>query len=98
MSMLRMAAALGAAVSILPSAAFAMCGERAALAAALMRDWRETPRFRGLAADGRLVEIFLAPSGSWSALAARPDGTACLVGAGEAGAILAPPARPGEPS
>ena len=91
------AAAVVAAVLFLPSAAAAMCAERTALAALLIREWEETPSFRGLTADGRVLEIFLAPSGSWSAVATLPGGAACLVAAGEAGAVIDPPAPPQTP-
>ena len=43
-------------------------------------------------------QLFVATSGSWSLVVTVPDGTACLVGAGE-DALILPPARPdGAPS
>lgn len=92
-----LAAAFGAAVLILPASAAAMCAERAVIVAELARDWGEVPRFRGLTAQGYLFELFLSPSGSWSAVATLPNGTACLVGAGADGTDV-PPKTPGVPS
>jgi hypothetical protein len=45
----------------------------------------------GLAANGNLVEVFASASGSWTIIATRPSGVACIVGSGEA-FHLAPPA------
>jgi len=98
MRLLLCAAALVAAVFVPGDALAQACAERAGLVAALARDWGEAPAFRGLDAGGRLVELFVAPSGSWSLVVTVPDGTACLVGAGE-DALIVPPARPdGAPS
>lgn len=60
-----------------------VCGERAAMVAALARDYGETPRVRAREARGAIVEIFVSPAGTWTLLATRPDGAiSCVVGAG----------------
>ena len=38
----------------------------------------------GLAASGVLFELYVAPTGTWTLLATAPDGSSCLLGAGEA--------------
>jgi hypothetical protein len=92
------AAALVAAVFVPADARAQACAGRAALIAALARDWGEAPVFRGLDAAGRLVELLVAPSGSWSLVLTVPAGTACLVGAGADAAVEPPRRAAGAPS
>ena len=61
----------------------AICAERQEIAENLERDYAETPVARGLAAGGLLIEVFAAPSGSFTVLATRPDGLACVLATGE---------------
>jgi hypothetical protein len=79
--------------------AAASCAPAGALAEMLAGEWGEARRFSGLDARGAVIELWVAPSGSWTLLVVSPGGTACLAASGSAGAVLpAPPARPaGEP-
>jgi hypothetical protein len=75
-------------VVLLPASSLAQttgppCGERSDVVNALMR-WGEFRVARGLSDDGRLVEIFTGPSGSWTIIGSAPVGTACLIVSGEA--------------
>lgn len=77
-----------AAVMVLPSAALAadlVCAERETLLASLSKEFKEAPRELGLANNGTLVELLTTRDGStWTMLMTRPDGTACVIAAGEA--------------
>ena len=55
--------------------------------------YAETPRTSGLAGNQLLV-ITASDAGTWTALMVNPDGTACMVSAGEA-FVIAPVAVPG---
>lgn len=55
--------------------------------------YAETPRMSGLAGTQLLV-ITASEAGTWTALLVNPDGSACMVSAGEA-FVLAPPVTPG---
>lgn len=93
-------AAVAAAVSG-PVAVFAQgvpCGPRAGLVEALRAQFGETVRFRGLAADGVMIELLLAPAGTWSAVVTGADGIGCLVASGEAGTLVSTPVRGGADS
>ena len=59
----------------------------------LAEKYAETPRMSGLAGDQLLV-ITASEAGTWTALMVNPDGTACMVSAGEA-FVIAPVAAPG---
>ena len=77
---------LTAAVSIPTVAAAAppACGPRTELVKQLANKYREAPVAVGLANSGTLVEVLTSDSGStWTILLSRPDGTSCLVAAGE---------------
>jgi hypothetical protein len=88
MKTLLLAAALAAVA--LPARAQAVCGERAELVRRLAAEFAEVPVGRGLSADGRMVEVFASPEGSWTLVATRPDGQTCLAAAGEAWEAVAP--------
>ena len=78
-------AALGAAFFVsAPAMAEAICGPRAAALEYLLERYGERPRAAGLAGDGRVVELLVSASGSWTLLLVRPDGTACIAAGGEA--------------
>lgn len=78
-----LAAAALAAVAA-PASAQAICAERAELARRLAEAFGETPVGRGLSADGRMLEVFAGPDGSWTLVVTAPTGRACLAAAGEA--------------
>ena len=59
----------------------------------LAEKYAETPRMAGLAGTQLLV-ITASEAGTWTALMVNPDGSACLVSAGEA-FVLSPPVIPG---
>lgn len=93
---MRAAAILAAGFACLgpaPAAAQGRCGPAEGLRGWLAAEHGEARVFAGLA-GGRVVELWLAPAGGWTLLAIGPDGTACLLGAGQAGALV-PPRPPG---
>lgn len=59
------------------------CAPYAALKSALEKRFKEHRDARGLSSDGRLVEVFVGPNGSWTILITDPDGLACIAAAGE---------------
>lgn len=77
-----------AAAMAIPAAASAadlVCAERETLLASLSKEFEEAPRELGLANNGTLVELLTTRDGStWTMLMTRPDGTACVIAAGEA--------------
>lgn len=76
------------------SAAAAPCGPREMIAKELAGTFKETRTALGLLASGEVLEIFVSPSGTWTALISQPSGWACIVASGEAWAQLPPPKRP----
>ncbi len=73
------------------------CGDRAAIIAHLAAGYGERPVAIALDARGRVLEVFAAPSGTWTMLVSTPGGMTCLVASGTAWSPLA--AVPlGEPS
>lgn len=74
-----------------------VCAEREALLASLSREYSEAPQAVGLANNGNVVELLTAGDGrTWTLLMTRPDGTSCVVAAGEAWDQL-PQVASGEP-
>lgn len=62
-----------------------ICAERDALTTSLSREYSEAPKAVGLASNGSVVELLTSRDGrTWTLLMTRPDGTSCVVAAGEA--------------
>jgi len=65
-------------------AASPQCGPRTALLDKLAKEYREAPTAIGLASTGTLVEVLTSEDGAtWTIVVSRPDGTSCLVAAGQ---------------
>lgn len=88
-------AILTTAAALLPSAVRSEpastppCGERARVIDAIQNHWVEFPIGRGLSADGRALEIYVGPTGSWTITATTPEGKTCLIAVGEAWETIA---------
>jgi hypothetical protein len=76
---------LAALVIALSAAAQSVCvTERGDVLKQLSNDFQENPVAMGLAADGSVVEVLVASSGSWTILVTKPTGVSCVVASGEA--------------
>ncbi len=72
-----------------PAAAQSACTTRSAVAAQLAGDFAEAPVAAGLVSSGAVIEVFTSDDGStWTIVLTRPEGTSCLVAAGEAWVTL----------
>ena len=60
------------------------CADRAEFLEVLANGYGEVPVAMGLAADGRVVEVFASGNGSWTIIVTMPTGQTCGVLAGEA--------------
>ena len=67
-----------------PANAAANCQARDKIIGVLADRYKETRRGFGLQDDMRILEIFAAESGSWTAIVSFPDGRSCIVAIGEA--------------
>ena len=67
------------------------CAERSHVIAQLADHFSEVPVFRGLGVDGRMMEIYAAPGGSWSIAFTRPNGQTCVTASGDAFDLLGVP-------
>jgi hypothetical protein len=77
------AAAVAVAFFVVPVSAQQACGPREAVVERLHVAFQERRRAAGITADGNLLEVFAADTGSWTAVVTRPGGPACIVAAGE---------------
>jgi len=64
------------------------CAPRDAVVARLAEVYDEVARLRGLTLGGEMMEIYLAPSGTWTVVVTNPGGIACVVAAGEGGEVI----------
>ncbi len=78
------ALALALAALLAPSATLAapQCAPRPQVLEILADRFGEGRRVIGIAADGSVMEIFAAPSGTWSLTVTLPDGRTCLLASG----------------
>lgn len=65
------------------SEAAAMCGVRTEIVSKLSKEFKEAPMAMGMVDQSAVLEIFVSDTGTWTILATRPDGTSCVVSAGE---------------
>jgi hypothetical protein len=59
------------------------CGPRDQIVKALGESFKEAPVGMGVTEPGQLIELFASSSGSWTMVATAPNGTSCLIAAGE---------------
>lgn len=60
------------------------CGERTTIMDHLEDGYSEKPVAMGLDAQGRVLEVLAAPSGTWTMLVSTPGGLTCLIASGVA--------------
>ncbi len=60
-----------------------VCGERKSFLDRLAREYNERPSGIGLQADGSVMELLTAPTGSWSLIITTPAGLTCVVSSGD---------------
>ncbi len=78
-----LSAALLCGLIALPATAQTVCGERNDFLSHLKRQYHEAPAAMGLASNGAVLEVLTSKRGSWTVIVTRPDGTSCVVAAGE---------------
>ena len=72
------------------------CAERALVVQRLAERYGETLRSQGLQQNAGLVEIYSSETtGTWTILMTRPDGTSCLLAAGQLWEHNVPAPKPG---
>ncbi len=82
---------LGAQAAAQPAAPFAriLCHDYKEIARELKSRYEEVPVSLGLQSNGHLVQVFASPrTGSWTILSVAPDGTGCVLAAGQRWEIL----------
>ncbi len=81
------------AVLLLPGNVAAMhpCDERNKMVKTLEKSYAEVPQHGGLASNGFMLEVTVAPSGSWTVILTRPNGWTCLMAAGNSWENVPPP-------
>lgn len=60
-----------------------LCGPRTNLLDHLARNHKEQPSSIGLTTSGKVIEVLTSSAGSWTIIVTNPNGTSCLVIAGE---------------
>lgn len=67
------------------------CGERRDFIDHLENHYDEKRAVYGLNSNGRLIEVFVGPSGSWTILTSDPTGISCVLDSGEGWRPVATP-------
>ncbi len=67
------------------------CGERRDFIDQLEKQYDEKRAAFGLTSNGRLIEVFVGPSGSWTILTSHPTGISCVLDSGEGWRPVATP-------
>lgn len=85
--MVRIFAIIGFCIAALPGAASAQdsCTTRPEVGSYLLNEFSESPVALGVANNGSLIEVFASHDRTtWTIMLTQPDGTSCLVAAGQA--------------
>ena len=68
---------------IRPASAQSACRDRTDILEVRAKLYSEKPQAIALAADGKVIEVLVSPSGSWSILVNHPNRQTCVVAIGE---------------
>ena len=79
-----------------PASAQSVCGNHTDILKILEESHSEKPRAIAISTDGKLLEVVVSTTGTWSILLTRPDRQTCVVATGEGWESLPAVAR--EPS
>lgn len=60
-----------------------LCGKHEDIVQALKLNWQEDRTAIGLSSTGAMMEVYSSPEGTWTLLMTTPEGSTCLVSAGE---------------
>ena len=74
-----------------------LCGEHDKVVSNLKRNYSEVPIYIGLGSRGEVIEILVAPSGTFTIIYTRPNGLSCIMAAGT-DLEKTPPVEPGDPA
>ncbi len=61
-----------------------ICGERSKFLTHLGKNHQEAPTAMGVTSSGRMLEVLTSTNGTWTILVTHPNGTTCIVTAGQA--------------
>jgi hypothetical protein len=67
------------------------CGPREQIAQVLASNYHEKPVGMGVSNSGALTVIFASPAGTWTAVAVKPSGSACVLDVGDGWTDLSSP-------
>ena len=67
----------------LPAAAQSACGKREEIVKIIMNKYKEVPRALAIAGQSNLLEVYASEKGSWTILITQPQGSTCIVAAGQ---------------
>jgi len=59
------------------------CNDKDTVAAVLQNRYGEKPTDYGLTEGGALMQIFVSPKGTWSAVVTEANGVSCLIASGD---------------
>jgi len=60
-----------------------LCGEHEDIVQALKLNWQEDRTAIGLSSTGAVMEVYSSAEGTWTLLMTTPEGSTCLISAGE---------------
>jgi len=60
-----------------------ICSDRGSLMTQLKGKYSEQPKSMGLAANGSVLEVLTAKTGTWTILLTNPQGITCMIAAGD---------------
>ncbi len=82
-------AALAAFILSAPAQAQPFCADRATVMGLLATEYSEAPVGMGIANNGGVIEILSSAAGkSWTIILTMPNGTTCMIAAGESWELL----------
>jgi hypothetical protein len=60
-----------------------VCGSHQSISDSLKKSFTEAPVSMGITIGGGIVEVFASNEGTWTLVVTQPNGTSCLIAAGQ---------------
>ena len=70
-------------LTISTAAAQTACAERSVIVQKLAAEFKENPTAMGMDSGGRIIELFLSRTGSFTILVSYPNGQSCILATGQ---------------
>jgi|TARA_Y100000294_G_scaffold152322_1_gene150553 hypothetical protein len=74
---------IGSSFFVPAASAQPVCSTHRTVSDSLKKSYAEAPVSMGVTAGGGVIEVYASPKGTWTLVITQPNGTSCLIAAGQ---------------